>query len=208
MRRYFSNKNYLAAFATGAVFLAVASYANSLAVSYANERVSNSVTDIILSNTPVFDVDGFFVYGAILLIAIAVGVCVWRLASAPFVMKSVAFFIVIRAAFVSMTHISPYPEHVAVGPDFFTRLFPSVFSGSDLFFSGHTGIPFLLALIFWENVYLRVLFLGYSVVFAVVVLLGHLHYTIDVASAYFITYTIFVLAKKFFETDWKRMQNE
>ncbi|MDE2079005.1 MAG: hypothetical protein KGI73_01315 [Patescibacteria group bacterium] len=204
--RYFSDKKYFTAFITGAVFLVVASYANSLAVQYANERVSNSVTDIILSNTPVFDVDGFFIYGAIALIVIATAICVWRLRAAPFVMKSVALLVVIRAAFVSMTHISPYPEHVAVGPDMFTKLFPSVFTGSDLFFSGHTAIPFLLALMFWDNVYLRFLFLGFSAAFAVVVLLGHLHYTIDVAAAYFITYTIFVLAKKFFRTDWERMQ--
>ena len=78
-----------------------------------------------------------------------------------------------------------------------------IFNGNDLFFSGHTGLPFLLALIFWENKKLRFLFLGFSVLFAVVVLLGHLHYSIDVFAAYFITYTIFHICKFLFKKDWQ-----
>jgi membrane-associated phospholipid phosphatase len=72
--------------------------------------------------------------------------------------------------------------------------------GNDLFFSGHTGAPFLLALIFWRIPPLRYLFLAWSLFFAVIVLLGHLHYTIDVLSAFFITYTIFHMSEFFFKT--------
>jgi membrane-associated phospholipid phosphatase len=92
--------------------------------------------------------------------------------------------------------------HAAIGTNIFTSLFPSIFMGDDLFFSGHAGLPFLLALIFWDDVLLRTIFLGFSVLFSIVVLLGHLHYSIDVASAFFITFTIFVIAKKFFKKDW------
>jgi membrane-associated phospholipid phosphatase len=73
--------------------------------------------------------------------------------------------------------------------------------GGDLFFSGHTGMPFLLALIFWEDKWTRFLFLGFSIMFGIVVLLAHLHYSIDVLSAFFITYTIFHLALYIFKKD-------
>jgi hypothetical protein len=75
-------------------------------------------------------------------------------------------------------------------------------SGNDLFFSGHTGLPFLIALIFWDHIYLRALFLGSSVVFGVIVLLSHLHYSIDVFSAFFITYSIYHIAIKLFQNDF------
>src|SRR6185369_495644 len=41
---------------------------NSLLTEYATLRASNPVTDIILSNTPAFDVDVYFVYGAAVLV--------------------------------------------------------------------------------------------------------------------------------------------
>jgi membrane-associated phospholipid phosphatase len=56
---------------------------------------------------------------------------------------------------------------------------------------------------FWDNKKLRFLFLGLSVLFAIVVLLGHLHYSIDVLSAYFITFTIFYICKFLFKKDWQ-----
>jgi len=62
-------------------------------------------------------------------------------------------------------------------------------------------MPFLLALMFWNNKVLRYVFLGFSILFAVVVLLGHLHYSIDVLSAFFITYTIFDICKFIFKKD-------
>jgi membrane-associated phospholipid phosphatase len=119
-------------------------------------------------------------------------------------MKSIAVFTLIRSVFVSITHISPFPTHAIITSVFFNKeVFYGIFTGNDLFFSGHTGIPFLLALMFWENKTLRIIFLGFSLMFAMVVLLGHLHYSIDVLSAFFITYTIFDICKFFFKKDWK-----
>ena len=74
--------------------------------------------------------------------------------------------------------------------------------GGDLFFSGHTGLPFLMALIFWNNKYLRYSFFALSFIFAATVLLGHLHYSIDVLAAFFITYTIFHIAIFIFKKDY------
>ena len=76
-------------------------------------------------------------------------------------------------------------------------------SGGDLFFSSHTGLPFLAALLFWEHKIYRYIFLALSLIFGAVVLLGHLHYSIDVFSAFFITYGIYHISRTFFKKDLK-----
>ncbi|MBU6321617.1 MAG: hypothetical protein KGI78_02390 [Patescibacteria group bacterium] len=202
--RLLTDRRFLYSLFSGAAFLFISFVIQSYAVMFATETASNSVTDVVLSNTPVFNVDGFFVWGAVLLGAVVTLTCVVRLRRAPFILKSLALFTVIRSFFVALTHINPYPQQIAITPSIATRLFPSLFTGKDLFFSGHTGLPFLMALIFWDNVFLRTVFLAFSIMFAIVVLLGHLHYSIDVASAYFITFTIFTMAKAFFKRDWER----
>ncbi len=73
----------------------------------------------------------------------------------------------------------------------------------DLFFSAHAGLPFLMALMFWRNKWLAGLFLLWSVFFSVVVLLAHMHYTIDVLSAFLITYAIYKIAIFLFKKDYK-----
>lgn len=162
------------------------------AINYATESASNPVTDIILSNTPVFDVTWLFVYGMFALIGLIALLCITHPKRIPFTLYSLTLFTLIRSAFVSLTHLSPFPVQTAID---FGSTITRMFFGGDLFFSGHTGAPFLMALLFWREKGLRYLFLIWSVFFATIVLLGHLHYSIDVLSAYFITYTIYCIAE-------------
>lgn len=63
----------------------------------------------------------------------------------------------------------------------------------DLFFSGHTATTFLLLLYVWRWPRLRwPALLGHVLVVASV-FLAHLHYTIDVAGAYAVTFALFAL---------------
>ncbi len=202
----FKDRAFVASAALGLVMLAGSLVAVFYSTSYANLSASNSVTDIILSNTRVYDVDGIFIYGALAMVLFMAIVVAVRVKFIPFALKAVALFYFIRSIFVSLTHISPYPYHAALDASFFTtsHFFQVFFTGDDLFFSGHTGLPFLMALIFWDTPALRYVFLALSAVFGAVVLLGHLHYSIDVFSAYFITYAIYVMAKKIFRGDYRR----
>ena len=208
-KKYFSDKNYLISFLSGSVLLIISLVVQFFISGYVTRSGSGSVTDIVLSNTRVYDVGGIFVWGTIILIAICFFMALARPNYIPFAIKSVAVFTLIRAVFVSLTHISPFPTHVIISSPFFNKeVFNGILTGNDLFFSGHTGMPFLLALMFWDNKKLRFLFLGFSLMFAVVVLLGHLHYSIDVLSAFFITYSIFQICKLWFKKDWKLFQEK
>ena len=208
-KTYFTDKKFLLTFFGGLALLSVSLVVQFLVSGYVTRASSGSVTDIILSNTRVYDVGGIFVWGSVILTLFCVVIALRRPNYLPFLMKSIALFTLIRSLFVSLTHISPFPTHALIDSTFFTNtVFTGIFTGNDLFFSGHTGIPFLLALIFWENKNLRIIFLSFSIMFAIVVLLGHLHYSIDVLSAYFITFTIFHLCRAVFKADWQLFQKK
>ncbi len=191
----FKNRSFLISFLSSILILALSVIVQSFATKYATSSSSGSVADIILSNTRVYDVDGIFVWGSVILTLFTLFVCLYHIKSFPFVVKSVALLTLIRSLFMSLTHISPFPGHVTISSAFAQEeIFRGIFTGNDLFFSGHTAVPFLLALIFWDNKILRVIFLGWSALFATVVLLGHIHYSIDVLSAFFITFSIYHIA--------------
>jgi membrane-associated phospholipid phosphatase len=190
--------------------LAIAAFLGSLfinfyAIQFATKHASNSVTDIILSNIPTFNVSWFFVYGLWLLVAFITLLCLHHPKRIPFTLFALALFVLIRAAFTSMTHIAPF--ELTYIPDFGESV-RTTFFGADQFFSGHTGAPFLMALIYWHRSTLRYIFLAWSAFFAVIVLLGHLHYTIDVFAAFFITYGIFHITQWFFPKEYELLRKQ
>lgn len=164
---------------------------NTFAINFATIHASNSVTDIILSNTSAFDVDLLFVYGTFVLSFITILLCLNSPKSIPFALYSIGLFFLIRSGFVSLTHLAPFEPHTTV--DFGVRI-TKMFFGGDRFFSGHTGLPFLGALIFWHYPLIRYFYLGGSIFFGTIVLMGHLHYSIDVFAAFFITHGIYHIA--------------
>lgn len=205
-RRCFSNKRFVLSILGALVLFGLSMVVSYYAISFSGTHVSNSVTDLVLSNTRVYNVDGIFVYGGVLLVVFAILTILSRPRYIPFAIKTIALFFIIRSGFVVLTHISPYPEHIAITASYFTTstLFKSFFTGDDLFFSGHTGLSFLLVFLFWDSLPLRLIFIAASILFGAVVLLGHLHYSIDVAAAFFIVPTIFAMSKGLFRRDFER----
>src|SRR5258707_9849597 len=101
-----------------------------------------------------------------------------------------ALFLLVRAVFVALTHMAPSP----IDPQQPAPFFNSIFYGSDLFFFGHTGLPFLAALAFWHIPQWRGFFLAPTPFFRSIVLLGHYPYSIHVLAALFITHLIFQMS--------------
>ncbi len=63
----------------------------------------------------------------------------------------------------------------------------------DLFFSGHTATTFLLVLYLWRFPRLRLPALAAHAAVVLSVFLSHLHYTVDVAGAYAVAFSVYVL---------------
>lgn len=152
--------------------------------------------DLILDNIGPYNLNFIFVW---LIIAVISFYFIYPLIAKPkempYVINMFSMFIIIRSFFVIFTHLGvPYDATVTQFPSILQFLNFS----NDLFFSGHTGLPFLGFLIFRKHHRgLSYFMLASSIVLAITVLLMHVHYSIDVFSAYFITYGIYKIGNLF-----------
>ncbi len=170
---------------------------------YSTHNSARFVGDIFLDNLPVINMNGVIIEGALLVILGSVILLLCEPKYILFTVKAVAIFIAIRAFFVAVTHLGIYPDQVVPGHGFFDRLYVGLDLQAGYFFSAHTGLPFLAALIVWDRRFWRYLFLVISAIFGISVLLAHVHYSIDVFAAPFMTYSIFKLAEYLFSEDYK-----
>ena len=155
-RTLFGNRAYLRSLSEGAAFLAASAIAIFAAVTYATVHASNYVTDFVLSRVGPFNVRFLFIYGTFTAFAITASLLAWRPNRLPYALKAMALFLLVRAVFVALTHMAPSP----IDPQKPAPFFNSIFYGGDLFFSGHTGLPFLAALAFWHIPQWRMFYLA------------------------------------------------
>lgn len=195
---FFSDASFQLSFLFGFFAILLASVINYFAGLYATLHASAPVSDLILSNVRRIDTSFFHALGLDAINIFVASLVFIFPRRAPFLLKSLAFLVVVRAAFINMTYLGIYPDAVPLTGSLMTF-------GGDLFFSGHVGIMFLVALIFWDIFLLRYFFLLLAVFFGSSALLGHFHYSIDVFAAPFIGYGIFKLSEKFFKRDFVRM---
>ncbi|MCX6796497.1 MAG: phosphatase PAP2-related protein, partial [Candidatus Falkowbacteria bacterium] len=162
------------------------------------------VEDILLNNLPTIDIDSFIILSTL----VSTLIIVFLFGAMPqylnFGLKSVSLFIIIRSFFISLTHLGAAPDQLQFDPTNIGYWLYNVLYNTrgDFFFSGHTGIPFLMALIFWPEKKWRYFFFAVSGVLGVGVLLAHIHYSIDVFAAPFMAYGIFSIARYLFKKDY------
>ncbi len=206
--RHLLGPEWLRSFINGLLLLVAAFICEHFAIvyafSYSTRPTSNHVGDLLLDNLPVVDLNFIIVEGALFAILIGVAyIVIFEPRSFLFFLKALALFIAIRALFMSLTHIGIYPGQVGPGIGFFDDIYVFFNLQTGFFFSGHTGLPFLMALIFWKKPLVRNIFLLLSLTFAVAMLLAHVHYSIDVLAAPFMAYGIFKIAQYLFPRDYE-----
>jgi len=192
----------LGAFALLGASYVVEHFANIYAFDYSQRPTSNYVGDLVLDNIPVVDLSFIIIEVALISIVLVTMFVISKPRYLLFTLKAVALFIIIRAIFISLTHVGIHPDNIAPGLGFFDSIYTYLNFQTGLFFSGHTGMPFLVALIFWGNKRVRCVLLSLSFIFAVAVLLAHIHYSIDVLAAPFMAYCIFKIAQYLFPRDY------
>lgn len=154
-----------------------------------------SAPDILLDNLPTIDLHFIYTYGIIFVLGfLIIYTFIFRIKLFHELLCQISFLIILRAAFMILTHLSnPADALQFMVPKY---LFFLNFQ-NDLFFSAHTALPFLGFLFFKNKI--RYFFLASSVIMGLTVLLMHVHYTIDVVSAFFIAYCSFSMVEWFFD---------
>ncbi|MDD5133197.1 MAG: phosphatase PAP2-related protein [Candidatus Nanoarchaeia archaeon] len=177
------------------VFLLISTVLDYAAGIYVSEIPGVVAPDLILDNIPTVDLDFIFTYGMIFMILVLfIYPLLFRVKDLHKVISQFSLLIMVRSAFTCFTHLK-------VPSDALTFNTPYIISfltfQNDLFFSGHTAIAFLGFLLF-KGEKIRYFFLITSIIMGITVLLMHVHYSIDVFSAFFITYGTFKIGKWIF----------
>ncbi len=152
---------------------------------YVSSTTSVGVPDLILDYLPPVDLGFLFIYGYI---ALVVGMFAYPLFLRVRMLHVVAIqfslLLTLRSLFMVFTHLKTPPGSVPVS---FPWFFGKLYFENDMFFSGHTALPFLGFYLFRHSA-IRYVFLVGAIMMGMVVLVMHLHYSIDVFAAFFMTY--------------------
>jgi hypothetical protein len=108
---------------------------------------------------------------------------------------SYIFLCLLRMITISLFPLEP-PEHLLPLADPIANSFYGThFVTRDLFFSGHTATVFLMALCLKKNID-KILTFFASLCIGILVLVQHVHYTIDVVAAPFLTWGVYWVGRK------------
>lgn len=201
----FWTKDKIISLVISIVLLVIALFIQKIADNYVVETWGTAVWDILLNNINARDIDGFIILSVLTFNLVIIILLLFKPKYTIFVIKSLALFIVIRSFFISLTHLWIQPHQINFNSSsFWFWLYNLLYnSKNDFFFSWHTGFPFLFALIFYNEKLWRNIFFIVSIVFWLSVIIWHIHYSIDVFSAPFITYSIYSISKKIFKKDYE-----
>jgi len=199
----FWTREHVRSLVNALILLALATVFQFYASAYVERTPGNPAVDLFLGILPVVNLNFLIVEGALAAIALSVILVLAKPQYLLFTLKAGAIFIATRAMFIAVTHIGIYPGQINPDVGFFDRIYTGLGLEAGFFFSGHTGLPLLMALILWNKKFWRYAYIILSIVFGIAVLFAHIHYTMDVLAAPYMTYGIFKMSQYFFPEDYK-----
>lgn len=205
----FQNRTFVWSVVTGVLLIIAGGVFTSLAQKFTNVAPGSAVGDILLDAIPAFpypDLIVYFVIWGSMLVAFSILIiALFNPKYLPASLKTVGLLYIIRAAFISMTHLKVPPEKATVAAQ--NSFVDLIYNSNDLFFSGHVALPLVAAFIFWQVKSIRIYLLIAAVVMAVGVLWSKSHYSIDVFAAPFMAYGIVVISRWLFKKDFAYIHN-
>jgi len=107
-----------------------------------------------------------------------------------FALQVYILFVLVRIAAMYLVPVNPPQQMIRLDDPFVQFFGTGKMLTKDLFFSGHTATLFLLFLV-TENKIVKSLFLVFTILVGISLLLQHVHYLIDVFAAPFFTYACY-----------------
>ena len=178
------------------LLLAISVLINYLSGHYVDTVASARTTDLLLDYMPVIDLNLIYTYGyEIVLLIMFLFPLFFDVKEFHVTISQYSLLVLIRSFFILLTHLRTPIDAVAIPS---VQVFNFLYFKNDLFFSGHTALPFLGYLLF-RHKRIRYFFLIATFIMAATVLFMHVHYSIDVFAALFIAYGSYMLGKSFFK---------
>lgn len=158
------------------------------------KREGLQLNDFILSKIPAANCS-IFIFS---IIWVSAALTVYNLIKTPRLflvfLWSYIFLCLSRVISIGLVPLNP-PQNIIALTDPLTDIFyGGKFLTKDLFYSGHTATIFLMYLTM-EKKWLKIFLLVASILIGIMVLLQHVHYSIDVIAAPIFTYLVYRLGK-------------
>ena len=184
---FLHNKYFRNEFIISVIVLAIMLFALAKFLNFNENRESITLADPILHYFKAVDLT-WSIFG---LIYLSIAIILYTLALNPsqmaFTFQCYSLLLLIRIIMMFLMPLNP-PEGMILLNDPFVQFFGTgQILTKDLFFSGHTATIFLFYLVSDKKT-LKIFFLVATILVGVFVLLQHVHYAIDVASAPFFSY--------------------
>ena len=191
----FANALFLRKFILACLFILINLYLFPFFFAYIQQRPGIQLHDIVLSQLPSHDVS--VTIFSVIYFSVIIGIR--RALKYPqlFLNFMYAYIILnlVRMTTMFLVPLEPPIGLVRLTDPLLVPFYGKTSITKDLFFSGHTSTVFLVLLIVTEK-WEKILMMVSVVVVAVLLLVQHIHYTIDVVSAPFFVFVIYVFAKK------------
>ena len=177
------------------LLIGVCAFIAPILFQFIQEREGPTLNDYLLHWLPVYDLSVWIFTLIYILIVLSV---ISLLQNPDLFLKALQAYIILTIfRFITMllVPLNPPLNILELHDPLVQQFFYHQSITKDLFFSGHTSILVLLALSVSNNRLKFVLFSG-ALIVAVMLLLQHAHYTVDIVLAPVFSWIAFVLAKK------------
>jgi len=186
------------------LIVGIATFLDYFSGVYVSSTPGVVVPDLILDHIGPINIGFLFVFGyLILILTLFLYPIFFHIRRLHIVISQFSVLVIIRSVFMVLTHLQSPADAINIS---FPWIFEELSFKNDMFFSGHTAIPFLGFLLF-KNSKIRYFFLAGAIFLGTAALLMHEHYSIDVFSAFFITYCSYKIGCLFIRKWTKVLKN-
>ena len=188
----FRNKTFVALALIAIILLLLPSF-----FAFIEKREGMVLQDFVLERLPATDVSipTFIIIWSVVLLVF------YRIYQNPSIFLVVAYGFILmciaRVLTISLLPLNPPPGLITLKDPIANIAYggKGIFITKDLFYSGHTGNMFLFFLCLqakWD----KIIALAASFMVGILVLIQHIHYSVDVIAAFIFTYFLYLGAKK------------